>query len=1494
MMKMKRAVMMAVLAVAVAALALPIVGLRAGASSTVGDVKPLASVANFNAAAAAVATPQRATGSDDTVAQMPTGKVSREVANTLGFKEVPKGELARLNAEIAKAVKNKVRGGAKPGVSPQSGQPLVLDENGALSAALITTIGGRDTQFSEVALIADWDGREDCAADRENKIDDFSFAELEIDFTLTKAAISAHTVANGFPDNVFYYGDSIGNFWYGTDTNTIGDIEGEAIPTAEAVVQVNIPELIDTNASGGFTLLNPSAGDCIDDQVTVTGIAVQPVADLGDFGLCGTVGEVVYVSVTDTEGCADNVANQVFRTRIFAFGFADGPGGVGVVPVGARQILRSPLSNIAGVTVDDDGSLYFQLVDLIQFTGAAIFAARETCGTNASTACGPSPRVNRVIPFIPGGNVPGVGGTIGLTLAQTSRITDDGDATTEPGERVRLTNYSGTSTTFGNIVAIDAGPCNIIYAAVAQSTDSPGNPSTGSVSTGVFGNAAALGATPSMIISFADCGGAFDTCSIPTVGGVPIAGQVGIIPVADGIADGTVTAGGAPVLPVRPGINNFRVFVQGTGPAIPTTLSVISGPTLDLDMQIDWTLSSGIAVNELGTVFVISGGTPAGTSTGPSDRLGEILCFEDMCPMDRVADFVDLRGNTLPNPPASGGNVGDGDSDRFDHIFYQAPIDVVNLTPTGLSGLAVGHLRYTNRLAPAPIAAGDPLGVIERTQDDDDTTGTIIFETFDPSHQVAGGDDQNPPFRGDDNDGSGTPVLVGPLEGGFEFVFGGPGGECVWNGFFLNSNGNITFGEGDTSGSPSVTAFRTGPPRIAPAWADLNPDAREGSPLTTEDDNLCAFPVQAMGFPMVNAFKIRWINVPEFVNSACIGTATGLGQVNGGRTNTFSVTLFDDGTGYDENEAQALDPSDPTGDNVDPAFDEQEGPTDLRFTEEPVTGVIVGCPPRPDGSGHFVFEYCRMDLLGTADRPVIVGYSIGGLSPLNPPGLCEVSAGIGGLGGAAAAADTAAGSFGVFPENGTGQFANIMPCLIGEGTEPTIFELFNEGRDAVVSDGSTPPGSEAGQVFFAFADFDLRMEGNGLCSPTRQNDDNRGKVGFFGVGCEPPAAPICDVIVTGPFVTTPDDDNPAGDLVDALCAVQLNIVGCGFLPNEDTTICFAFAGETGVGTLRPGKDVTTAAVLACDSNGDGIVDAELVLANVNPINKNLVQATIPTTGIGNATAAQTSTGFPFACCGGDAVITVTTTITSGDNNVFGPTALTVECPLPLGIRAPIVISVTPSDGNCAVPQDLVVTGACFLDADGLPAVTSVFAIDRDSGARIDATRFVVLSDNLLDAFFNFGSARAGRTFLIFVEGPGGVSRNLTTGTRPVGTPANCPLGNELGVQVTFTCNTTTTPGDGTPGIDVAIVNGCDINRSATGKFTLIITASNVKAGATVSINGVTPRKVKFRDLQPGTNTFNRLIAVGRICSALPGPITITNPGARASVPFACNRACPTN
>src|SRR5262249_39767536 len=148
------------------------------------------------------------------------------------------------------------------------------------------------------------------------------------------------------------------------------------------------------------------------------------------------------------------------------------------------------------------------------------------------------------------------------------------------------------------------------------------------------------------------------------------------------------------------------------------------------------------------------------------------------------------------------------------------------------------HDRFNNAALNDPTVPGGTLPQLPNgtTQADDATNGPIIFELFDPCHQVAAGDDQVDPFRGDDSDGLGSPgPLVGPLSGGFEFLFANPvgdvfaglGGLCVtnpgtpgqgvWNGFWLNSNGNITFGGGDKDNTPTVPEFRSGFPKIAAA-----------------------------------------------------------------------------------------------------------------------------------------------------------------------------------------------------------------------------------------------------------------------------------------------------------------------------------------------------------------------------------------------------------------------------------------------------------------------------------------------------------------------------------------------------------------------------------------------------------------------------------------------------------------------------------------------------
>src|SRR5262249_53573560 len=160
----------------VAALTLPLAGLRARAAGPGALGRT-----NVAAATKAEADTQQPVATQATeaesVVQDSRGSINPDALRALGIVR-PTGK--DVSARIAKAIARRGGAGSKGGVSIQSGQPTVLNAASALSAALITTIGGRDNQFSEVTLIADWDGREDCTADREQKIDDFSFVELEI------------------------------------------------------------------------------------------------------------------------------------------------------------------------------------------------------------------------------------------------------------------------------------------------------------------------------------------------------------------------------------------------------------------------------------------------------------------------------------------------------------------------------------------------------------------------------------------------------------------------------------------------------------------------------------------------------------------------------------------------------------------------------------------------------------------------------------------------------------------------------------------------------------------------------------------------------------------------------------------------------------------------------------------------------------------------------------------------------------------------------------------------------------------------------------------------------------------------------------------------------------------------------------------------------------------------------------------------------------------
>ncbi len=854
-------------------------------------------------------------------------------------------------------------GGAVRGAGPAGGTPAVvppvtavaglkgiISPNAPFSAAVMAGLG---QPFLEAAILGDWDGREDLVADHAAA----AFAAPAGSAVVTRVAVSEHTIANGFTENVFYVGDSVGNVYVVASSSFFPGSSG--LPTV-----LNLPTIM--NAFG--TLQSSS-------HIVITGLCVNPVADHTAFAnvnaafapFNGRIGDLLYVTFWDAGGGFRTVgANSLpARSGLLAFPIADMPSPVVPPPAvqsaagfpvtvgGAFGVAFSAFDNLAGCAVDDDGSVYFQQVDLAGLTGANIVKVTRT-GTNYDRSGATSGIINL------------------STLDPTNGVY--GTASGPASQVNTFTNYSGTAGIFGNITALAAGPGNTLYAAVARSRVATDDPAT-QATEGLFANPAGLPPTPSMVISFADYASA---------GGVPA---------PDGFAD--------PVVPgaVAPGVNNFRVFVHGTGPEARTGSPVLGSPldTLKVDFQVDYTIFGGLAVDEARKVYVVSGGTPALVGLDPSPTLGEVLVFPDRKPADRRADFVDLRAaGTLPAPAGPGTNAGDGVSDRFDHIFWQAPLDPGTLLPTGIAGLSRGFLMYLNRtrtnLSAFPtLPNGTPQG-------DDETSGPVTFSSFDPSEQVAGGDDVFAPRLGDD------------AGGGFEFVFGGASCPAPQTQFFLNSNGSISFGAGDTSNVPTASAFLAGPARIAGAWTDLNPIARAVS--------TASFPVQALGFAGINHFKLRWIDVPQFAAEAA------------GQRNSFSISLFDDGTGIDESSPAAA-----------------EGPTDLGFA----VGGLVGVPQRPENSGRIVLEYDRMDLVGGA---VIAGYSAGALAP---------------------------GSAG---ESNLGNLGRAT--LLGQGSEPAIFQLFDAG------------------------DFNLRSEGSGILvsTPSAQPDVNRDHLEFSGLSCGTPPAPV--------------------------------------------------------------------------------------------------------------------------------------------------------------------------------------------------------------------------------------------------------------------------------------------------------------------------------------------------------------------------------------------------
>lgn len=185
-----------------------------------------------------------------------------------------------------------------------------------------------------------------------------------------------------------------------------------------------------------------------------------------------------------------------------------------------------------------------------------------------------------------------------------------------------------------------------------------------------------------------------------------------------------------------------------------------------------------------------------------------------------------------------------------------------------------------------------------------------------------------------------------PFGNDFRFRFYGQ----RYSGIFVNSNGSVTFGEGDPTFIASVDQFLEGPPRIAPFWVDLNPPAgvagsgiyvdvvRSSNPeearvvvtwdrvpyFFTESPNTVQLSLFADGMIQICYFGV---SQPPDARRILIGVARGLGEPE---SNIFRY----DGHGNPRRTGNPLEPTpagDLTGRTLWYIYDQQLGDYRLHF-----------------------------------------------------------------------------------------------------------------------------------------------------------------------------------------------------------------------------------------------------------------------------------------------------------------------------------------------------------------------------------------------------------------------------------------------------------------------------------------------------------------------------------------------------------------------------------
>jgi hypothetical protein len=146
-------------------------------------------------------------------------------------------------------------------------------------------------------------------------------------------------------------------------------------------------------------------------------------------------------------------------------------------------------------------------------------------------------------------------------------------------------------------------------------------------------------------------------------------------------------------------------------------------------------------------------------------------------------------------------------------------------------------------------------------------------------------------------------VLEDDDSSGFDLPFTFPFYGTAQPRGFVNSDGNITFGEGDSASSDrSVSRFLSGAPRVSPFFADLDPTTGSGRLfLATGPDGVTVTWCNVRGFDLTDAVTVQTTLLPtgvvEVRFAAGVGLKDAIVGLSPGHTGQFSTADLSAGSG---------------------------------------------------------------------------------------------------------------------------------------------------------------------------------------------------------------------------------------------------------------------------------------------------------------------------------------------------------------------------------------------------------------------------------------------------------------------------------------------------------------------------------------------------------------------------------------------------------------------